>query len=111
MVRAAATASPGIFPSSAWSTAIWRCTNNSCRHASTAAPRRGDLMDDASAVQNQYYILASLSKATERTLVLQHDDTFAVFDLHGDMGNLETSEQGLYLEGTRYVSKLLLRLG
>ena len=33
-----------------------------------------------------------------------------MFDLHGDIGALETSEQGLYHEGTRYVSKFLLRL-
>src|SRR5262245_56009021 len=88
----------------------WPCTNSSCRQPSPAAPRLGGLMDDPSELQDQYSIQASPAKATERTSVLQHDDTFAVFDLQGDMGALETSEQGLYHEGTRYISKFLLRL-
>jgi hypothetical protein len=37
-------------------------------------------MDDVIQVQDQFYILATASKATERTAVLKHDDTFAVFD-------------------------------
>ena len=42
--------------------------------------------------------------------VLQHDDTFAVFDLFGDVGAFGTSEQGLYHEGTRYLSTFRLRM-
>jgi glycogen debranching enzyme len=67
-------------------------------------------MDDVIQVQDQFYILATASKATERTAVLQHDDTFAVFDLYGDVGAFGTSEQGLYHEGTRYVSRFRLRV-
>src|SRR5678816_2577611 len=67
-------------------------------------------MEDIIQVQNQYYILASASKATDRTAVLQHGDTFAVFDLHGDIGAFGRSEQGLYHEGTPYLSRLRLRL-
>jgi hypothetical protein len=55
-------------------------------------------MEDIIQVQDQYYILASASKATDRTAVLQHGDTFAVFDLHGDIGASGPSEQGLYHE-------------
>jgi hypothetical protein len=62
-------------------------------------------MDDIIQVQDQFYILATASRAGERTAVLQHDDTFAVFDLHGDMGVFGTGEQGLYHEGTRYLSR------
>ena len=67
-------------------------------------------MEDVIQVQDQYYILATASKATERVAVLKHGDTFAVFDLHGDIGAFGTSEQGLYHEGTRYLSRLRLRL-
>jgi glycogen debranching enzyme len=67
-------------------------------------------MDDVIQVQDQFYILATASRAGERTAVLQHDDTFAVFDLHGDMGVFGTGEQGLYHEGTRYLSRFRLRL-
>ena len=67
-------------------------------------------MDDVIQVQDQFYILATASRAGERTAVLQHDDTFAVFDLHGDIGMFGAGEQGLYHEGTRYLSRFRLRL-
>src|SRR5881397_3904204 len=67
-------------------------------------------MDGLIQVHDQFYILATASKTTERTAVLQHDDTFAVFDLYGDIGAFGTSEQGLYHEDTRYLSKFRLRL-
>jgi glycogen debranching enzyme len=59
--------------------------------------------------QDQFYILAT-SKATERTAVLKHDDTFAVFDYSGDIGAFGAGEQGLYHEDTRYLSRFRLRL-
>jgi glycogen debranching enzyme len=61
-------------------------------------------------VGNQFYILATASRATERSAVLQHDDTFAVFDYAGDIGALGAAEQGLYHEGTRFLSRFTLRL-
>jgi glycogen debranching enzyme len=67
-------------------------------------------MEDVIQVQDQFYILATASKATERVAVLQHDDTFAVFDLHGNIGAFAASEQGLYHEGTRYLSRFRLRI-
>ena len=67
-------------------------------------------MDDVIQVQDQFYILATASRAGQRTAVLQHGDTFAVFDLNGDIGVFGTSEQGLYHEGTRYLSRFRLRL-
>src|SRR5262245_39667791 len=67
-------------------------------------------MDDVIQVQDQYYILATASYAAKRTAVLQHDDLFALFDLHGDMGVFGPSEQGLYSEGTRHLSRLGLRM-
>ncbi len=66
-------------------------------------------MEDVIQIQDQYYILAT-SRGGDRTAVLQHGDTFAVFDLHGDIGMYGDGEQGLYHEGTRYLSRLRLRL-
>src|SRR5262245_9847707 len=67
-------------------------------------------MEDVIQVHDQFYILATASKATERTAVLKHGDTFAVFDYSGDIGAFGIGEQGLYHEGTRYLSRFRLRL-
>jgi glycogen debranching enzyme len=67
-------------------------------------------MDDVIQVHDQFYILATASRATQRTAVLKHDETFAVFDTSGDIGALGVCEQGLYHEGTRYLSLFRLRL-
>ena len=61
-------------------------------------------------VRNQYYILAKAALADERTLVLKHGETFAIYDREGDVRILGTGEQGLYHKGTRYLSRSLLRL-
>jgi len=66
-------------------------------------------MDDVIQVQDRFYILAS-ARGGDRTAVLQHGDTFALFDLFGDVGMFGASEQGLYHEGTRYVSRFAMRL-
>jgi glycogen debranching enzyme len=67
-------------------------------------------MDDVIQVQDQFYILATASKPLQRHAVLKHDDMFAVFDESGDVGALGADEQGLYFEGTRYLSQFRLRL-
>src|SRR5262245_33393892 len=75
-----------------------------------APPGPGGHMEDVIQLHDQFYILATASKATERVAVLQHDDTFAVFDLNGDVGAFGVSEQGLYQEGTRHLSRFRLRI-
>src|SRR5579864_911969 len=67
-------------------------------------------MEDLIEAQDQFYILAKASQAAQRTAVLKHDETFAVFDYSGDIGAFGTGEQGLYHEGTRYLSLFRLRL-
>src|SRR5919204_1336392 len=67
-------------------------------------------MEDAIQIHDQFYILATASGAGERSAVLQHNDTFAVFDLYGDVAAFGAGEQGLYHEGTRYLSRFRLRL-
>src|ERR1043166_2878456 len=67
-------------------------------------------MEDVIQVHDQYYILATASKGAGRTATLKHGDTFALFDESGDIGTLGGGEQGLYHEGTRYVSLFRMRL-
>jgi len=67
-------------------------------------------MEDVIQVHDQFYILATASKTAQRTAVLKHDDTFAVFDYTGDVGAFGPGEQGLYHEGTRYISLFRLRV-
>jgi glycogen debranching enzyme len=57
-----------------------------------------------------YQILAAAEQADDRRRVLKHDDTFAVFDHFGDIKPGGLGEEGLYHEGTRYLSSLLLDL-
>jgi glycogen debranching enzyme len=68
-------------------------------------------LDDVIRVEDQYYILATSSLADDRTRVLKHGETFAIFDRYGDMQPLGIGEQGLYHEGTRFLSRLVLRIG
>jgi len=57
-----------------------------------------------------FRILASASLADERTRVLKHADTFAVFDHYGDITHDGLGEEGIYHDGTRFLSGLLLEL-
>ena len=67
-------------------------------------------MEDVIQVQDQFYILATASRAGERTAVLKNGDTFAVFAQSGDIAAFGSGQQGLYHEGTRYLSRFRLRL-
>ena len=42
--------------------------------------------------------------------MLKHGDTFTIFDHYGDIKPGGLGEEGLYHEGTRYLSYLLLHL-
>jgi glycogen debranching enzyme len=66
---------------------------------------------DVIQVRDRFYILATSARADDRTRVLKHGDTFAVFDHFGDILPFGLGEQGLYHEGTRFLSRLDLRLG
>jgi glycogen debranching enzyme len=57
-----------------------------------------------------YHILAASSPADEQTRLLKHADTFAVFDHYGDVKPGGLGEEGVYHEGTRYLSCWLLDL-
>lgn len=57
-----------------------------------------------------HHIVAAANVADERTRVLKHGDTFAVFDHYGDIESGGLGEEGLYHEGTRFLCRLLLEL-
>jgi glycogen debranching enzyme len=76
-------------------------TETECRAAANGRPS-----DDA----RIHPILATTGVMDDQTRVLKHGDTFAVFDHFGDVNPGGLGEEGLYHEGTRYLSSLLLDL-
>jgi glycogen debranching enzyme len=69
------------------------------------------MLDDTIRVRDQFYILATSSRIDDRTRVLKHGETFAVFDRYGDIHPGGRGELGLYHEGTRFLSRFDVRLG
>ena len=61
-------------------------------------------------VRDRYYILASSSLADGRTRVLKQGEAFAVFDPSGDFQPVGRGHQGLYVDSTRYLHHLELRI-
>lgn len=68
-------------------------------------------MNEIIRVTDQFYVLATASRLEDRTFVLKQGDTFAIFDRYGDIRTDGLGEQGIYHEGTRFLSRLVLRLG
>ena len=68
-------------------------------------PAPGDVI-----VGEQYYILASELAADLPKLVLKHDEAFLVASRRGDLPNMADSEFGFYVDGTRFLRQLELRL-
>src|SRR5579875_1254802 len=62
-------------------------------------------------VEEPYSILVSSPPADVHSRVLKQGETFAVFDHFGDIKPVGMQEGGIYHEGTRYLSCLILRLG
>jgi glycogen debranching enzyme len=62
-------------------------------------------------IKDPFYVLATSSPADEHGLVLKRGETFGVFDRYGDVRPTGLGEEGLYHEGTRYLSCLVLALG
>jgi glycogen debranching enzyme len=61
--------------------------------------------------EDPYYVLASSPRADEAYRVLKHNDTFAIFDHYGDIRPGGLGDEGIFHEGTRYLSLLVLALG
>lgn len=59
----------------------------------------------------QFDIVAEAERPPLASRVLKQDDTFSVFNHRGDMIPSESGEQGLFHDGTRYLSRFELLLG
>jgi glycogen debranching enzyme len=68
-------------------------------------PRTKDIIE----VDSQFYILAASSLADADHLILKDGDTFALCDTFGDIKPVGLLGEGLYHDGTRYLSSWLLR--
>ncbi len=68
-------------------------------------------MPEVIRIQDSYYILATSPLADNQTRVLKQGETFAIFDLYGDIRHLGHGEQGVYHRGTRHLSRSVLHLG
>lgn len=61
-------------------------------------------------IRDDFYILSTSARMDDRTRVLKHGDTFAIFDCFGDIEKFVTGELGIYHLDTRFLSGLVLRL-
>jgi glycogen debranching enzyme len=66
-------------------------------------------LDDNSVTQN-FYIATESSPADDRTRVLKYGNTFAVFDRYGDIETVGLREEGIFCDGTRFLSQLEFQL-
>jgi N-terminal domain of (some) glycogen debranching enzymes len=66
---------------------------------------RGDVI-----IGEHYYILASEPAAGLPKLVLKHDEAFLVANRRGDLPALPDSEFGFYVDGTRFLRQVELRV-
>src|SRR5215831_1005459 len=67
-------------------------------------------MDKLDSQNDQFNIIASFSMADDHIKVLKQGDTFGVFDRDGDIRGLKFGPQGLYHEGTRFLSRFELTI-
>lgn len=66
--------------------------------------------EDVIKIGKHSYVPTTSSRLDDRTRVLKHGNSFAVFDRYGDIHALGHSEQGIYHQDTRFLSRLDLRL-
>ena len=68
-------------------------------------------MEHVLRLTEQFEIVAESERPPMPPRVLKFGDTFSVFNHHGDMLPAESSEQGLFHDGTRFLSRFELLLG
>ncbi len=61
-------------------------------------------------IEDRYYVLAAATLADHRVRILKEQETFAVLDRYGDIHRVSPGYQGVYVNGTRYLSELALTL-
>jgi glycogen debranching enzyme len=74
--------------------------------ASSARSGGSDVIE----VHDESYIRASSDRIDERTRVLKKGDTFAVFDRRGSAEPIGRGQHGLFVRGTRFLSRLEVSL-
>jgi glycogen debranching enzyme len=62
-------------------------------------------------LKSQFYVATEWPRVEEQIRVLKYGSMFAVFDRYGDIRSSGWGEHGLYCCGTRFLSRLTLRLG
>lgn len=67
--------------------------------------------DDVLTIGQEYYIRATSPLADNRTRVLKYGETFAVFNLYGDIESMGTRQFGLFHMETRHLSRFSFYLG
>lgn len=68
-------------------------------------------MDDTTIRLTDDYYIVTAASSTGEVRVLKHDDSFGVFDRSGDIQHAGLGEQGIFHEGTRFLSLLAFRFG
>ena len=61
-------------------------------------------------LNDNFLVLATKSLTDERTFVLKHNNTFANFNLYGDIIPFPGSSQGIFHEGTRFLSNYQMKI-
>lgn len=59
---------------------------------------------------DKYYIHAASTYADDRVCILNYEDTFGVFDRWGDIKQIGSGAQGIYHQGTRFLSDMELEI-
>jgi len=67
-------------------------------------------MNDIIQVEDRYYIAVSSTYADDKIRVLNHCDTFGIFSRRGDIKQVGDGVQGIYHNGTRYISDMELHI-
>jgi glycogen debranching enzyme len=67
-------------------------------------------MSDILQLENKYYIAVNSTYADDRVKVLNHADTFGIFDRWGDIKQIGEEVQGIYHGGMRFLSNLDFRI-
>jgi glycogen debranching enzyme len=78
--------------------------------AAATRPETPAVVDLTEAGAETRFYIPSVGSPTRPRRTLKHDDTFAVFDSHGDIGATAAGSDGIFHEDTRYLSRLELLL-
>lgn len=68
-------------------------------------------MEHVVRINDEFYVLATSCLADDRTRVLKHGQTFAVFNRFGDIETVGLGEHGVYYRETRHLSRFVVQLG